>query len=29
LEGDMPIYAGHEEESTLDHERKTNPYMQF
>ncbi len=29
LEGDMPIYAGHEEESTLDRERKTNPYMQF
>lgn len=27
LEGDMPVYAGHEEETTLDHERKTNPYL--
>lgn len=27
LEGDIPIYAGHEEETTLDHERKTNPYL--
>ena len=28
LDGDMPIYPGHNEESTLEHERKTNPFMQ-
>ena len=27
LEGDMPVYAGHEEETTLDRERKTNPFL--
>ncbi len=27
LEGDMPIYAGHEEETTLDKERKNNPFL--
>lgn len=27
LEGDMPVYAGHEEETTLDKERKTNPFL--
>ncbi len=27
LEGDMPIYAGHNEETTLETERKTNPFM--
>ena len=24
---DMPVYAGHEEETTLETERKTNPFM--
>ena len=28
LQGDMPIYAGHNEETTLAQERKTNPFMQ-
>lgn len=28
LEGDMPVFAGHEDETTLEQERKTNPYMQ-
>lgn len=28
LDGDMPVYPGHNEETTLDHERKTNPFMQ-
>ena len=28
LDGDMPVYAGHEEETTLDRERKTNPFME-
>ena len=27
LDGDMPVYAGHNEETSLDHERKTNPFM--
>ena len=27
LEGDYPIYAGHEEETTLSYERKTNPFL--
>lgn len=27
LPGDYPIYAGHEEETTLDRERKTNPFL--
>lgn len=27
LEGDMPVYAGHEEETTLDRERKSNPFL--
>ena len=27
LDGDMPIYAGHQEETTLDTERKTNPFF--
>ena len=27
LEGDMPIYAGHNEPTTLDVERKTNPFV--
>ena len=27
LEGDMPLYAGHEEETTLEKERKTNPFL--
>ena len=27
LDGDMPIYAGHEEHTTLDEERKHNPFM--
>lgn len=26
--GDCPIYPGHNEESTLENERKTNPFMQ-
>lgn len=26
LDGDMPVYAGHEEDTTLDTERKTNPF---
>ncbi len=29
LEGDMPLYAGHNEETTLDRERKYNPFLQF
>ena len=28
LEGDYPIYAGHNEPTTLEKERKTNPFMQ-
>ena len=28
LEGDYPIYAGHNDPTTLDRERKTNPFMQ-
>jgi len=28
LKGDMPVYAGHEEDTTLETERKTNLYMQ-
>lgn len=27
LEGDMPVYAGHNDETTLDAERKTNPFL--
>ena len=27
LEGDMPVYPGHEEPTTLERERKTNPFM--
>ena len=27
LDGDMPIYAGHQEETTLSRERKTNPFF--
>ena len=27
LDGDMPVYPGHEESTTLDRERKTNPFM--
>ncbi|MBQ9728728.1 MAG: MBL fold metallo-hydrolase [Clostridia bacterium] len=27
LEGEMPVYPGHEEETTLETERKTNPFM--
>ncbi len=27
LEGDMPVYAGHNEETTLDRERKYNPFL--
>ena len=27
LQGDMPIYAGHNEETTLDRERKYNPFL--
>ena len=28
LDGDYPIYAGHNDQTTLDNERKTNPFMQ-
>ena len=28
LDGDMPVFAGHEDETTLDNERKNNPFMQ-
>ncbi len=28
LEGDMPVYAGHNEETTLERERKRNPFLQ-
>lgn len=28
LDGDMPVYPGHNEETTLEHERKTNPFME-
>ena len=28
LDGDMPVYAGHEEETTLEMERKYNPFLQ-
>ncbi len=28
LDGDMPVYAGHNEETTLDREKKYNPFMQ-
>lgn len=27
LDGDMPAYAGHNEETTLEYERKNNPFM--
>ena len=27
LEGDYPVYAGHNEPTTLDAERKTNPFL--
>ena len=27
LDGDLPIYAGHQEETTLDTQRKTNPFF--
>ncbi len=27
LDGDMPVYAGHGEETTLDRERKRNPFI--
>ena len=27
LQGDMPVYAGHEEDTTLETERKHNPFM--
>lgn len=27
LDGDLPLYAGHNEQTTLDNERKTNPFM--
>ena len=27
LDGDMPVYPGHQEETTLENERKTNPFM--
>lgn len=27
LEGDYPVYAGHEDDTTLENERKNNPYM--
>ncbi len=27
LDGDIPVYPGHEEETTLERERKTNPFM--
>ncbi len=27
LEGDMPVYAGHNEQTTLDRERKYNPFL--
>ena len=28
LEGDYPVYAGHNDSTTLENERKTNPFMQ-
>lgn len=28
LEGDVPVYPGHQEETTLDEERKHNPFLQ-
>ena len=28
LEGDYPVYAGHNEETTLEEERRTNPFLQ-
>jgi len=28
LEGDYPVYAGHNDPTTLERERKTNPFMQ-
>ena len=27
LEGDMPVYAGHEDPTTLEYERKNNPFL--
>lgn len=27
IEGDMPVYPGHDEDTTLERERKTNPYL--
>ena len=27
LDGDMPVYPGHEEDTTLETERRTNPFM--
>ena len=29
LEGDYPVYPGHGEETTLEEERKTNPFLIF
>ncbi len=29
LEGDMPVYSGHGEETTLERERRQNPFMVF
>ncbi len=28
LDGDMPVYPGHNEQTTLEHERKNNPFME-
>ncbi len=28
LEGDMPVYAGHNDETTLERERRENPFLQ-
>lgn len=28
LDGDMPVYPGHGDETTLEHERKNNPFME-
>ena len=29
LEGDFDVYCGHEEETTLEHERKNNPFVEM
>ena len=29
LEGDFDVYCGHEEETTLEHERKNNPFVEI